>query len=74
MEVGMEQLSPLWSVVVLAVVMMAGFLVERLTKSRQVHPLEAAMASFRIVGLAFCAAAVVLWLSLPSTPVLASFG
>jgi hypothetical protein len=70
----MEQLSPLWSVVALAVVMMIGFLVERRTKSSQVHPLEAALASFRIAGLAFCAAAVLLWFSLPSTPVLASFG
>ena len=70
----MERLSPLWSVVALAVVMMIGFLVERRAKSRARQPLEAALASFRIAGLAFCAAAVVLAFSLPSTPVLASFG
>jgi len=70
----MKQLSPLWSVVALVVVMMIALLVEHRTKGSQVHPLESALASFRIAGLAFCAAAVLLWFSLPSTPVLASFG
>jgi hypothetical protein len=70
----MKQLSPLWSVFALVVVMTIGLLVERRTRSSHVHPLEAALATFRTAALAFCAAAVLLWFSLPSTPVLASFG
>jgi hypothetical protein len=70
----MQQLSPLWSVLALAIVLLIGVLLERRAKHRETQPVAMAVALIRTVALAFCAAALVLWFSLPSTPVLSSFG
>ena len=70
----MEPLSPLWSVLALVVALLIGVWLERRAKRRETRPLATVMASIRTVTLAFGAAALVLWFSLPSTPVLSSFG
>ena len=79
----MEQLSPLWSVPAFVVVLLIGGLLQRTADRRNPPVVEAglqprrfarAVASIRMIALAFGAAVVVLWLSLPSTPVLSSFG
>jgi len=70
----MEQLSPLWSVLALVVALLIGVLLQRKASRREARPLAMAAASIRIIAFAFCAAALVLWFSLPSTPVLSSFG
>src|SRR5262245_43204635 len=75
-EIGgqMEQLSPLWSVLALVVALLIGGLLQRKATRRGARPAAMAAASFRTVALAFCAASLVLWFSLPSTPALSTFG
>src|SRR5262245_48793402 len=70
----MEQLSPLWSVLALVVFLLIDGVLQRRARRRETRPVARAVASIRTTALAFCAAAVVLWFSLPSTPVLSSFG
>jgi len=69
----MEQLSPLWSVLALGVALLIGALFEWRATRRETPPLAKALASIRTIALAFGAAALVLYFSLPSTPVLSSF-
>jgi len=70
----MEQLSPLWSVVALVVALLIGAWLQRRVKGRETTPVATAVASIRTNAVAFCVAALVLRFSLPSTPVLSSFG
>jgi hypothetical protein len=70
----MEPLSPLWSVVALVVVLLISMVLQRRANRRETRPVARAVASIRMNALAFCAAALVLLFSLPSTPVLSTFG
>jgi hypothetical protein len=70
----MEQLSPMWSVAAYAGVVIVAGVVQWMTRGRDADRLEGAVAGLRVLVLAFSAAALVLWFSLPSTPVLSSFG
>jgi hypothetical protein len=68
----MEQLSPLWSVGAYAGVVLGAALVQRVRTQKT--DLGGTVAALRIVVLAFSAATLVLLFSLPSTPVLSTFG
>ena len=70
----MEQLSILWCVAAYAGVVIVGGLVQWMTRSRDADRREGAVAGLAVLVLAFSAAAFVLSFSLPSTPVLSSFG